>query len=156
MGHGPSPQHRTCAVGVFRTLFQEITGSWLREPIAHGRPSHWPPQPTIGRPGMLHVRPSTFTFIDLAAIQTSPGAYMSDFTIDRRDIPLWTGAKGAVHVLGSTDLTKPPVPGTSPIVAATFNADGTNAIGLGASDSISIGVKAGATASIDFVWASHH
>jgi hypothetical protein len=80
---------------------------------------------------------------------------MGDFTIRSEDIPLWTGAKGVVHIRGANDLTAPPMPGARPLVAVTFDVEGANTIGLGASDSISIGIEGGETASIGFLWKSH-
>lgn len=80
---------------------------------------------------------------------------MSDFTIDRKDIPLWAGAKGGLHVVGAADLLVPPTPGPNPIAAASFQVEGQNPIALGVPGSVAIGIQAGETASIALLWKSH-
>ena len=71
---------------------------------------------------------------------------MPEITIDRSKIPLWSGTKGGVVLNVNADPNSTISPGTNPILEARFSVDGGNDISLGDTNSVRIGVKAGAHA----------
>ena len=70
------------------------------------------------------------------------------FDIDKSDIPLWSGAEGALKINLSGNPTKELAPGANPIVDATFQVKGEKDITLSSQGSVGIGVHAGAKARI--------
>jgi len=70
------------------------------------------------------------------------------FDIDKSDIPLWSGAAGALKVKLSGDPTKVLAPGANPIVDAMFDVEGDKDIAFKSAGSVGIGVHAGAKARI--------
>jgi hypothetical protein len=78
------------------------------------------------------------------------------FNIDRSDIPLWSGAEGALSLDLSVDPGKELVPGASPIIDATFDVEGKKDVALSSAGSVGIGVHAGAQARIVPIFREDH
>jgi hypothetical protein len=70
------------------------------------------------------------------------------FDISKSNIPLWSGAEGALKIDLSGDPTKVLAPGADPIVDATFDVEGQKDIALKSNGSVGIGIHAGAKARI--------
>jgi hypothetical protein len=81
---------------------------------------------------------------------------MEDITIDKSNIPLWSGANGSVLIHANLDNPAAPLtPGDNPIADASFNVEGNNDISLGNAGSVSIGVKAGTQFKLAPLWKDH-
>ena len=81
---------------------------------------------------------------------------MASLSISKSEIPLWTGADGALNVDLSGDPTKPLTPGANAIVDATFEVNGQKDIALSSKGSVGIGVHAGAKARIVPIFQEDH
>ncbi|MES1256502.1 MAG: hypothetical protein ABUS56_12880 [Acidobacteriota bacterium] len=73
---------------------------------------------------------------------------MPTLDIAKSDIPLWSGAEGALRINLSGDPTRNLAPGASPVVDATFDVEGKTDIALTSKGSVGIGLHAGAKARI--------
>ncbi|HEU4695020.1 MAG TPA: hypothetical protein VFS23_41930, partial [Vicinamibacterales bacterium] len=81
---------------------------------------------------------------------------MPTLNINKSDIPLWSGTNGSLKLDVSGDPTRPPSPGASPILNATFEIDGGRDVALAAHGSVGIGVHAGAKARIVPIFHDDH
>ena len=73
---------------------------------------------------------------------------MPTVSINKSDIPLWSGTNGSLTLDVAGDPQAMLTPGASPIARATFDVDGNRDIALTSHGSVAIGVRAGANARI--------
>ena len=69
---------------------------------------------------------------------------MPSLSINRSNIPLWTGTNGNLAIDLNADPTKMLAPGDDPVVNASFQVDGNQDIALASNGAVGIGIHAGA------------
>ncbi len=73
---------------------------------------------------------------------------MPTLNIDKSDIPLWSGAAGALVLDINGDPTKSVQPGANPIANASFTVDGNRDVALASQGAVGIGIHSGAAVRI--------